>query len=94
MSESIDSVEFATEFVLGHTACIKSLMMPSNSVLFQLVAGLSLVQSTGVSSGTTTRGFGYPAAEHSSREDDHESTGYTTRLNVWPARTRSVANEF
>jgi hypothetical protein len=39
-------------------------MMPSKSVLFQFVAGLSLVQSTGVSSGTTTRGLGYPACRH------------------------------
>ena len=40
------------------TADMKSLIMPSKSVEFQLVAGFVSVQSGGVSSVTTTRGFG------------------------------------
>ena len=44
------------------TASMKSFMMPSNSVEFQLVAGLVSVQSGGVSSGTTTRGYGHQGA--------------------------------
>ena len=40
-----------------HTAVMKSRMMSSNSELFQFVAGFVGVQSGGVSSGTTARGF-------------------------------------
>ena len=53
----------APDAALGpQTALMKSLMMPSKSVLFQLVAGLDSVQSDGVSSVTTTRGFGNQGA--------------------------------
>ena len=41
------------------TASMKSRTIPSKSVEFQLVAGLVAVQSGGVSSGTTTFGYGY-----------------------------------
>ena len=41
------------------TASMKSFMIWSKKVEFQFVAGLLAVQSGGVSSGTTSRGFGH-----------------------------------
>ena len=51
-----------------HTATMKSRMMSSNSELFQFVAGFVGVQSGGVSSVTTTCGYGYPAQMLTTRQ--------------------------
>ena len=45
------------------TASMKSFMIWSKKVEFQFVAGLLAVQSGGVSSGTTSRGFGHQGAK-------------------------------
>lgn len=45
------------------TAVIKSVISWSKKVLFQFVAGFVLVQSGGVSSGTTRRGLGHHGAK-------------------------------